>query len=94
MNQQDLATCHCIISHPSKPKFLVIKHTGRWSPPLLKFPDEGSMVLKAGMINHGMMNKYGLRTTVLRRVGRAKKYHCIEVEMQSTSPMASPMNAE
>ena len=33
MNQPELATCHCIISHPSKPKFLVIKHSDRWAPP-------------------------------------------------------------
>lgn len=81
MNEQDLATCHCIISHPSKPKFLVIKHKDSWSPPLLKFPDEGSIVLKTRMINYGMMNKYGLHTTVLRVVERAKKYYCIEFEM-------------
>ncbi len=83
MNEQDLATCECIIAHPSKPKFLVIKHTDRWSPPLLKFPDKGSIVPKTRMINYGMMNKYGLHTTVLRLVGRAKKYYCIELEMQS-----------
>ena len=85
VNQQDLATCHCIISHPSKPKFLVIKHTDRWSPPILKFPEKGSLVPKTRMINDGMMNKYGLHTTVLRRVARSEKYHCIEVEMRSKS---------
>ena len=83
MTQQELTTCHCIISHPSKPKFLVIKHTDRWSPPLLKFPVEGSIVLKVRMINYGMMNKYGLKTTVLRRLARGKNYYCIELEMQS-----------
>jgi len=83
MNQQDLATCHCIIAHPSKPKFMMIKHTDRWLPPVLKFSAEGSIVLKTRMINYGMMNKYGLKTTVLRQVAAGKKYHCIEVEMQA-----------
>ena len=92
MNQQDLATCHCIISHPSKPKFLVIKHTDRWSPPVLKFPEKGSIVPKTKMINDGMMNKYGLQTTLLRRLARLEKYHCIEVEMRSKKP-AKKLNA-
>jgi hypothetical protein len=86
MNQQDLATCHCIISHPSKPKFLVIKHSDSWSPPVLKFPEMGSIVPKTRMINDGMKNKYGLQTTLLRRLARLDKYHCIEVEMRSKRP--------
>ena len=44
MNQQELATCHCIISHPSKPKFLSVKHSDDWSPPIVRFPPEASLV--------------------------------------------------
>lgn len=85
MAQQDLVICHCIISHPSKPKFLVIRHSDSWSPPLVRFPEEGSIVSKAPLINDGMMNKYGLKTTVLRSVATGPKYQCIEVEMYSAS---------
>lgn len=85
MAEQDLVTCHCIISHPSKPKFLAIQHSDRWSPPLVRFPEEGSIVNMAPLIKDGIMNKYGLKTTVLRRVATGPKYQCIEVEMHSAS---------
>ncbi len=83
MNQQDLATCHCIIPHPSKPKFLAVKHSDRWSPPIVRFPPEGGLVAKAKLITDGVMNKYGFKTTVLRHLKSSSKYHCIELEMQS-----------
>lgn len=85
MSQQELVTCHCIISHPSKPKFLAIEHSDDWSPPLVWFPEEGSIVSKASLINHEIMNKYGLKTTVLRSVATGPKYQCLEVEMHSAS---------
>jgi len=85
MSQQDLVTCHCIISHPSKPKFLVIQHSEHWSPPLVMFPEEGSIVPKVSLITDGIMNKYGLKTTVVRSVATGPKYQCIEVEMHSAS---------
>ena len=85
MSQQELVTCHCIISHPSKPKFLVIQHSEHWSPPLVMFPEEGSIVPKASLITDGIMNKYGLKTTVLRSVATGPKYQCIEVERHSAS---------
>ena len=83
MNQQELATCHCIISHPTKPKFLAVKHSDRWSPPIVRFPPEGGLVAKAKLITDGVMNKYGFKTTVLRHLKSSPKYHCIELEMQS-----------
>ena len=46
MDQQELATCHCIIPHPSKPKFLAVKHSDRWSPPIVMFPPEGGLVAR------------------------------------------------
>ena len=85
MSQQELVTCHCIISHPSKPKFLAIEHSDGWSVPLVRFPVEGSIVSKPGLINDGILNKYGLKTTVLRSVGTGPKYQCIEVEMHAVS---------
>jgi hypothetical protein len=83
MNQQELATCHCIISHPSKPKFLTVRHSDNWSPPIVRFPPEGGLVAKAKLITDGVMNKYGFKTTVLRHLKSSPKYHCIELEMQS-----------
>ena len=82
MNQQELATCHCIISHPSKPKFLVIRHDDRWSPPMFGIPAGGPMSAKAPMINENMWEKYGLRTRVLRHWVALPNYHCVELELQ------------
>jgi len=83
MNDINLATCHCIISHPSKPKFMVIKHSSGWLPPIVKFPAEGFAGTRAQMIADGVMNKYGLKTTVLRHLLESANYHCIELEQHS-----------
>ena len=81
-----MVPCHCIISHPEEPKFLVIRHSNGWSPPLLQVPTDGTLMYKPAVINQGMMKKYGLRTTVLRHILSARNYHCIELELHASSP--------
>jgi hypothetical protein len=83
MNEVKLATCHCIIAHPSKPKFMVIKHRNGWFPPIVEFPGEGFVGHKVQMIADGVMNKYGLKVTVLRHLVESADYHCIELEQHS-----------
>ena len=80
MTEQDLVTCHCIIGHPSKPKFLVIKHKKGWAPPVLMF-EPGFIDYRAEMISFGMMQKYGLNTRVLRPLMATPRYHCVELEL-------------
>lgn len=77
--------CHCIIAHPEKAKFLVIKHSKGWSPPLLQVPGDGNLVYKPAIINQGMMRKYGFRTTVLRHILSSSTYNCIELELHASS---------
>ncbi len=77
--------CHCLIKHPEKPKFLVIKHQDRWSPPVLQLPEEGALMYKAPVINKGMMQKYSFRTTVLRILLEAQNYALVELEMHGAS---------
>lgn len=77
--------CHCIIAHPGKAKFLVIRHTDRWAPPILQVPGDGHLMYKPALINQGMMQKYGLRTTVLRIVMEMQNYALIELEMHASS---------
>jgi hypothetical protein len=48
-------------------------------------PEDGNLMYKPAVINHGMMRKYGLRTTVLRHILSARNYHCIELEMHASS---------
>ena len=83
MNEVELATCHCIISHPSKPKFMVVKHSTGWMPPTVRFPAAGYVGSKAQMIAAGIMNKYGLKVTVLRHLVETANSHYIELEQQS-----------
>lgn len=83
MNQQELATCHCIIAHPSKPKFMVIKHSDRWSPPIVGIRAAGPMSTKATMITDGVRQKYGLNTRALRHWVSLPNYHCVELELCS-----------
>jgi hypothetical protein len=83
MNQQEVANCHCIISHPSKPKFMVIKHSDRWSPPLVGIPVGGPMSTKAIFITDGIQQKYGLRTHALRHWVSLPKNHWVELELRS-----------
>jgi len=78
--------CHCIIAHPEEAKFLVIRHSNGWSPPLLQVPTDGTLMYKPAVINQGMMRKYGLRTTVLRHILSSRNYHCIELELHASSP--------
>lgn len=78
-------TCHCLVRHPDKAKFLVLKHEESWAPPTLSFP-AGPIEFKANMLNQGMLDKYGLKTRVLRPLVRLPNYHCIEMELGSTQP--------
>ncbi len=80
MTEQELATCHCIIGHPSKAKFLAIRHRTGWSVPTLKFPP-GSVDYRPAMITEGMKHKYGLHTRVLRPLLGTPRYHCLELEL-------------
>lgn len=80
MTEQDLVTCHCIIGHPNKPKFLVVKHKTNWAPPVLQY-EPGPIDYRADMVSFGMLNKYGLKTRVLRPLVETPRYHCIELEL-------------
>jgi len=81
MNQETLANCFCIISHPSSPKFLVVKHADGWFPPMVQFPADGFVGLKAQMISDSVMRKYGLRTAVLRHTFESLNLHCVELDV-------------
>ncbi len=85
MTEQELDTCHCIIGHPSKAKFLAVRHVQGWSPPELHF-QPGNVDFKPKMLNEGMMRKYGLKTKVLRRLQHLPKYHCIEMVLIDSTP--------
>jgi len=91
MNQEALANCFCIISHPSSPKFLVVKHADGWFPPMVQFPVEGFVGLKAQLISDSVLTKYGLRTAVLRHTFESLNLHCVELEVIS---QARPVNME
>jgi hypothetical protein len=78
-------TCHCLVRHPDKASFLVVKHEETWSPPVLLFPP-GLIDFKVNQINQGMQDKYGLKTRVLRPIVHLPNYHCIEMELISTQP--------
>ncbi len=73
-------TCHCLVRHPEKAKFLVVKHEEGWAPPTLSF-ERSPIDFKARIINQGMLDKYGLKTRVLRPLQRLPNYHCIEMEL-------------
>lgn len=83
MNPQELAICHCIISHPAKAKFLVIQHADRWAPPFVRLPADGPMALKAKRITDAVREAYGLRTSALRQWLSTSNWHCVELELAS-----------
>jgi hypothetical protein len=76
----ELATCDAIIGHPTKPKFLVVRHSDGWQPPAVRFPP-GSIAYRAPMICEGILRKYGLKTRVLRSRLSVHDYHCLELEL-------------
>lgn len=79
-NSEGLATCHAIIGHPDKAKFLAIRHNDGWLPPTVMFPP-GPIDHRPEMINQGVGRKYGLKTRVLRPLLSAPRYHCVELEL-------------
>ena len=81
MNQPQLATCQCIIAHPSKPKFLAVKHTDGHLPPTVKIPLEFNIGQNIEYVLDGVRRKYGLQTVALRHLARFSDYQCIELEM-------------
>jgi len=81
MNQPKSAACLCIISHPTKAEFMVIKHTDRWSPPIVMIPADEPIPNLAKYVTDGIFREYGLRTIALRQIISTATYHCIELEM-------------
>lgn len=93
MNQEDLARCHCIISHPSEPKFLAIQlSNGSWAPPWVSYPSGGFLGDKSRQISEGVLHHYGLKTTVLRHIFESQDHDCIELEVHSRS-VTKPLKA-
>jgi len=80
MNASKTDTCHCIVRHPDKAKFLAVKHEESWSPPVLMFPS-GQIDFLSYTINQGMLDKYGLQTRILRPIIHLPNYHCVEMEL-------------
>lgn len=84
MNQEDLARCYCIISHPTKPKFLAVRTAdGGWSPPWVEVPGQGFIGSSARMIAEQVKQSYGLSVTVLRHLFESPGHHCVELEVHS-----------
>jgi len=81
VNQQFTATCQCIIAHPSKPKFLAIRHSNGFLPPQISVPDDAILGTHVQQVLDGISNKYGLRVTLLRHLASFRDYHCVELEM-------------
>ena len=84
MKQPELATCQCIIAHPSKPKFMAIRHSGGYLPPTVKIPLDFPMGSSIGYVLEGIQRKYGLKTIALRHLARFRDYQCIELEVLGT----------
>ena len=76
--------CQCIIAHPYRPEFLIVRHSTGWGAPTLYLPEGGMLPYRPDFINQGMMNKYRMRTTVLRQRVSAPDYVCFEMEMHPT----------
>lgn len=76
--------CQCIIAHPYRPEFLVVRHSTGWAAPTLYLPEGGMLPYRPDFLNQGMMNKYRMRTTVLRQRVSAPDYVCFEMEMHPT----------
>jgi len=79
--EPELATCQCIISHPSSAKFMAIKHKGGYLPPTVKIPYGFDLPDNINYVLEGIERKYGLKTFALRQLVWLPEYQCIEVEI-------------
>lgn len=64
---------------------MVIKHSDRWSPPLVGIPAAGPISSMAKFMTEGVWQKYGLRTHALRHWVSGQNYHCVELELRSNA---------
>lgn len=76
--------CHFIIGHPNKPKFMIVQHGTGWEPPTLNLPAQRMEDLRPSLITREVLQKYGLRATVLRIWLTTPTYACIELEVHKT----------
>ena len=73
--------CHFIIGHPQEPKFMVVRHSTGWEPPTLNLPLRSMTDIRPAVITKEIMERYGLRATVLRVWLTTPTYACIELEV-------------
>lgn len=83
MTEPDLATYHCIIPHPSKPKFMVVKHSdGEWYAPRTQFFKDYRAALRGAELTEAIFKNYGLDTFLVRHVYGSEDDHFVELEVR------------
>ena len=66
---QATSTCYCLIPHPNRAAFMIVKEGEKWVLP--GFPYSKSWSEKTyAEISYQIFSRYGLRATVLRRFQR------------------------
>jgi len=63
---------------------MVVKHTDRWSPPVVMIPADGTIPNLAKYVTDGILRDYGLSTVALRQIISTPGYHCRELEMTAS----------
>jgi len=77
-------TCYCLIPHPNRAAFMIVKEDGKWVLPSLPYTGEWFASTFAE-IGDQILSRYGLRVTVLRRLQRGKDFVFCELEVHRRS---------
>ncbi len=81
---QATSTCYCLIPHPNRAAFMIVKEGEKWVLP--GFPYSKSWSEKTyAEISYQIFSRYGLRATVLRRFQRGSDFLICELEVHSQS---------
>ena len=77
--------CYCLIPHPARAAFMLVKQGESWVLPTLHYSGEWT-AKKYDEINQQILANYGLVTTVLRRLQRGSDFLICELEVHSRNP--------
>jgi hypothetical protein len=74
--------CYCLIPHPERAAFMIVKEGLGWNIPSLPYDENWSELSYTDICDH-IFAVYGLQVTVLRRLVRGNDYMVVELEVHS-----------
>lgn len=78
----EIHTCYCLVPHPNKPAFLIVKQDGEWGLPAIR-SDTSWHEQHVIKVRDAVEELLGLSTTVLRRLAEGDRFLIYELEVHT-----------